>query len=227
LEGGIDVNSCNIDGQSALIALCIRLSSGADTLELATILLKSGADPNHQDRYGKSALMYACALDRDVALIELLLRYGADLLLCDNIGFTALIYAYNRRNPDVIRVVRDQCAHPRTIVTIETRLDSTFMSTLKIQRLFGSTNNNRSLSDVSNTRLSAPTASHRASASNLLAIVEDSLLAKLRPSRSSNNLCVDHTGTNRIMPPCAVCRQRASTIMIDSSVQCGIINGPN
>lgn len=72
-----------------------RLNSifdGRDQAQLLKLLLQSGADPNHQNHQGQSALMLLAAKGF-VAPVNSLLDAGADLLLRDQQGKTAADYA--------------------------------------------------------------------------------------------------------------------------------------
>ena len=64
-----------------------------DTKELFDILLKSGADVNHADNQGMTALMLN--IDKD-SITKELCRAGADINMADNQGNTALHYALKR-----------------------------------------------------------------------------------------------------------------------------------
>lgn len=72
-------------------------------------LLESGADPNIQDKTGKTALMHACVEQTGAEILSLLLSSGADPTLEDHAGLSALIYAVNSNNRDILRVLLDAC----------------------------------------------------------------------------------------------------------------------
>lgn len=61
-------------------------------LRSVRLLVREGADPNHPNRNGSTALMVAAQLNNIESLVELLLL-GADTSLVDNEGYTALAYA--------------------------------------------------------------------------------------------------------------------------------------
>ncbi len=60
--------------------------------EAAYLLLKKGANPNHQDSYGGSALIYAAGLN-DYPMADLLLFFGASDTLKDKKGNDAMMTA--------------------------------------------------------------------------------------------------------------------------------------
>src|SRR5215472_3343775 len=67
-----DVNAPQVDGTTAL-----HWASYADDLELAKLLLDSGARPGSVNRYGMTVLAQAC-INGDGRMVELLLEHGAD-----------------------------------------------------------------------------------------------------------------------------------------------------
>lgn len=72
-------------------------------------LLESGADPNIQDKTGKTALMHACLEQAGAEVLSLLLGSGADPSLDDHSGFSALVYAVNAGENEALRVLLDAC----------------------------------------------------------------------------------------------------------------------
>lgn len=56
------------------------------------LICHEGADPNHQNRHGTTALMLSAQLNNVDAIVELLV-FGADMDVVDNEGFTAIAYA--------------------------------------------------------------------------------------------------------------------------------------
>lgn len=84
-------------------------------------LLESGADPNIQDKSGKTALMHACMERAGVEVLSLLLSSGADPSLEDRSGSSALVYAVNSGDKDALRVLLDACkAKGKEVIIITT-----------------------------------------------------------------------------------------------------------
>lgn len=84
-------------------------------------LLESGADPNIQDKTGKTALMHACLEQAGAEILSLLLSSGADPTLEDHAGLSALVHAVNSGNRDVLRVLLDACkAKGKEVIIITT-----------------------------------------------------------------------------------------------------------
>ena len=87
----IDVNWKNKDGISAL-HLAIKLKN----YRIAEILLRAGANPNLEDRFGETPIFNAVRED-EPDLIELLLVYGADINHKNREGQTSLIVSAQNR----------------------------------------------------------------------------------------------------------------------------------
>lgn len=84
-------------------------------------LLENGADPNIQDKMGKTALMHACLEQAGAEIVSLLLSSGADPTLEDHGGLSALVYAVNSGNRGVLRVLLDACkAKGKEVIIITT-----------------------------------------------------------------------------------------------------------
>lgn len=90
IKAGADVNQTEINGWTAL-------TNSVDLASLSCIvqLLDNGADPDCQDRYGMTPLMYSCGHD-SLGYLECtkqLIEYSADVNIQDNNGQTALMWA--------------------------------------------------------------------------------------------------------------------------------------
>lgn len=84
-------------------------------------LLENGADPNIQDKTGKTALMHACLEQTGADILSLLLSSGADPTLEDHAGLSALVYAVNSGNRDIVSVLLDACkAKGKEVIIITT-----------------------------------------------------------------------------------------------------------
>ncbi|WP_341808148.1 ankyrin repeat domain-containing protein [Wolbachia endosymbiont (group E) of Neria commutata] len=93
---GIDINSKNILGQTALH---IAVLSG--NTKMVGYLLEEGADPSQQDVFGNTALHYAVPCG-DVTSIKLLRKHGADSTIINLLGKKPidLIVDYTEQNKD-------------------------------------------------------------------------------------------------------------------------------
>lgn len=84
-------------------------------------LLENGADPNIQDKTGKTALMHSCLEQADPEIISLLLNSGADPTLEDHAGLSALVYAVNSGNREILSVLLGACkAKGKEVIIINT-----------------------------------------------------------------------------------------------------------
>ncbi|MBW5399164.1 ankyrin repeat domain-containing protein, partial [Brachyspira pilosicoli] len=63
--------------------------------------LAKGANPNAQDEYGFTALMYAALMGYD-DIAKLLIEEGTDVNIKDNAGATALMYAARDTNYEMV-----------------------------------------------------------------------------------------------------------------------------
>ncbi|XDV54815.1 hypothetical protein PO909_023020 [Leuciscus waleckii] len=78
-------------------------------VKMVGYLLESGADPNIQDKSGKTALMHACLEQAGSEVVALLLGSGADPCLEDHTGSSALIYAINASDEETLKMLIDAC----------------------------------------------------------------------------------------------------------------------
>ncbi|XP_077457315.1 ankyrin repeat domain 34Bb isoform X2 [Stigmatopora argus] len=123
-EGGAYVNESNEHGETPLMVAC--KSRHMDTQSVAKhkmvqYLLENGADPNIQDKSGKTALMHACLGQDGTEILSLLLRNGADPTLEDHSGSSALVYAINSGNRGILKILLDACkANGKEVIIITT-----------------------------------------------------------------------------------------------------------
>lgn len=89
---GVNLNQTSYyDAETPLVA-AIRKSLGNNNITLINFLIDSGANVNHQDHNGETALMIATQWSNP-AIIQALLDKGASINLQDGLGNTALHYA--------------------------------------------------------------------------------------------------------------------------------------
>lgn len=72
-------------------------------------LLENKADPNIQDKSGKTALMHTCLETAGPEVVSLLLKSGADPSLQDHSNCSALVYAINSEDRETLKVLLNAC----------------------------------------------------------------------------------------------------------------------
>ncbi|CAC5378398.1 unnamed protein product [Mytilus coruscus] len=95
LEGGSEVNRRAYDGKTALMIICCDFGVDHDEeyiIDVLRLLLKHKADPNVQDRKGRTAIMYALRNLKPKKVMNILLKHGADPFICDNFGKNAFSF---------------------------------------------------------------------------------------------------------------------------------------
>ncbi|KAL2093001.1 hypothetical protein ACEWY4_010313 [Coilia grayii] len=124
LEGGAYINESNDRGETPLMVACMSKHSDTQSVSKAKLvkyLLDNKADPNIQDKTGKSALMHACSHRAGHEVVSLLLTNGADPSLEDRSGASALVYAINADDKDTLKVLLDACkAKGKEVIIITT-----------------------------------------------------------------------------------------------------------
>jgi ankyrin repeat protein len=75
--------------------------------ELIELMLKLGANPNAQDRDGRTALMHAIDhRDSYTNIVKILIKYGANLNIKDKRGAGAIDYAKgNPPAPNIVNIL--------------------------------------------------------------------------------------------------------------------------
>ena len=112
LASGVDQNSADEDGTSALMAAAF-----AGELTAVRVLLENGADPDLQDESGLTALMNAVIAEGEMdldgarpvflSIVGRLLDVGADVELVDENGLTASDYAMSYGLLDMVELLSD------------------------------------------------------------------------------------------------------------------------
>ena len=84
----------------------LHTSVNRGNLEMTTLLLEAGADPNKLNSIKRTAL-FISAPDDKIAIIKLLLKYGVNKELTDIQGLTALEFArqYKNTSPETERLL--------------------------------------------------------------------------------------------------------------------------
>jgi ankyrin repeat protein len=103
---GIDVNICSSDGSRLIHAVC-KLYKSAEFLY--AILRKRPTldiDINARDRFGRTALHYACERGRPIVSVQYLVDAGADCNVLDENGNAPLHYAINAYDVRLIRLLQ-------------------------------------------------------------------------------------------------------------------------
>ncbi|XP_072291579.1 ankyrin repeat domain-containing protein 34C [Eucyclogobius newberryi] len=124
LEGGAYINESNERGETPLIVTCMSSHSDQQSVskdKLVKYLLDNQADPNIQDKAGRTALMHACINRAGHEVVELLLSNGADPSLEDRTGASALVYAINADDKETLKLLLDACkAKGKEVIIITT-----------------------------------------------------------------------------------------------------------
>jgi ankyrin repeat protein len=107
LAAGADANKSLLSGETPLMEAARRGNLGT-----VRALLSAGANPNAQDAGGgQNALMWAIS-ERHTEVIKELLRRGADVHAGSKTGFTALMFAAQQGDVDIVRVLVGAGAKP-------------------------------------------------------------------------------------------------------------------
>lgn len=98
LDAGGKVDETDPDGTTLLAWAAI-----SNRVDMAKLLIARGADVNHVDKLGMTALLYAASIDYgDSAMIDLLLKSGAQLSARNKDGKTALDLAREYKHTHLI-----------------------------------------------------------------------------------------------------------------------------
>ncbi|XP_053742636.1 ankyrin repeat domain-containing protein 34C [Synchiropus splendidus] len=124
LEGGAYINESNERGETPLMVACMTSHSDQQSVsksKLVKYLLDKQADPNIQDKGGKTALMHACIHTAGHEVVDHLLSNGADPSLEDRSGASALVYAINADDKETLKLLLDACkAKGKEVIIITT-----------------------------------------------------------------------------------------------------------
>jgi ankyrin repeat protein len=102
-----DINGAQGDGSTAL-----HWAAQKDDLDLAKILLAAGAKIDATTRVGAATPLFMACRNGNAAMIELLLKSGADPNSLDEHATTPLMMAAAAGNPDAVQVLLEHGANP-------------------------------------------------------------------------------------------------------------------
>ncbi|KAM6148465.1 LOW QUALITY PROTEIN: ankyrin repeat domain-containing protein 34B [Erethizon dorsatum] len=112
LEGGAYIHESNERGETPLMVACRSRhpdSQGASKARMVRHLLENKADPNIQDKSGKTALMHAC------------LERAGPRSLQDHAGCSALVHAIHAEDRATLQVLLSACqARGQEVIIITT-----------------------------------------------------------------------------------------------------------
>ena len=109
IENGAELNIQKASDGSIIGAVPLLIAVDKDRLDIARVLLRHGADPNHPDILGLKMTPFHLAVEEGkLPMVKLLREAGADVLLPDEHG----IDAYNKALSLARRKGSPLCAHP-------------------------------------------------------------------------------------------------------------------
>lgn len=124
LEGGAYINESNERGETPLMVTCMSVHADQQSVsksKMVKYLLDNQADPNIQDKTGRTALMHACIHKAGHEVVDHLLSNGADPSLEDRSGASALVYAINADDKETLKLLLDACkAKGKEVIIITT-----------------------------------------------------------------------------------------------------------
>ncbi|XP_061577858.1 ankyrin repeat domain-containing protein 34C [Cololabis saira] len=135
VEGGAYINESNERGETPLMVACMSTHTDQQSVgksKLVKYLLDNQADPNIQDKAGRTALMHACIHRAGHEVVDQLLSNGADPSLEDRSGASALVYAINADDKETLKLLLDACkAKGKEVIIITTDKSPSGMKTTK------------------------------------------------------------------------------------------------
>lgn len=102
LEQGVDINTCNRKGQTAII-----LASLHKKYDCVAALISAGADINQQDQTCLNPFLLSC-LNNDLTLLRLILPASPDLNRLTRFGGVGLTPACEKGHLDIVNVLLTQ-----------------------------------------------------------------------------------------------------------------------
>lgn len=106
LQEGVNVNTKNYYGNSALIWACRY-----EFNDIAETLLLAGADVNIRNSENGRVPLAEAIYREDVEQVKLLLQYGANVNICDNRGMPPIRWAIFRNNIELVKILLEAGAN--------------------------------------------------------------------------------------------------------------------
>ncbi|KAF2124067.1 ankyrin [Dothidotthia symphoricarpi CBS 119687] len=106
LDAGAHVNILDREQQNVMLRALLMFPVNE---EIVHLLVRAGTDVNHQDRDGRTSLMFAAQFGTQISC-EKLLQYGADMEIQNEYGVTAVLGAVQNNNHDVLKLLCDRKA---------------------------------------------------------------------------------------------------------------------
>ena len=103
IDGGVDVNTCDKEGNYPLILACSYKDD-----EMVELLLSKGADPNVHGPKGETPLGLAATYS--LKIVKMLVDKGADVNARHEPGFTALHWAREKGQEEVVKFLLEKGA---------------------------------------------------------------------------------------------------------------------
>lgn len=107
LASGVDVNSAQVDGTTAL-----HWAAYQEDVETATLLVRAGANANAVNRYGMTPLAQAC-IHGNAAIVKLLLQAGGNANTTMKGGESVLMLASRSGSVEAVKALLTRGADPK------------------------------------------------------------------------------------------------------------------
>ena len=102
IEKGVDVNHCDKNGFTAVLN-----AAQQGNLDVLKLLKERGANIHVQSEMGRNSIMSAATGTGDCDTVRWLIEKGVDVNHCDKNGLTAVHYAAQKGNLDVLKLLKE------------------------------------------------------------------------------------------------------------------------